>query len=263
MTENNHLIIEHLDNVRYITLNRPEKHNAMNHEMVSAFSTALDMAADDSKCRLIVLQGLGKSFCAGHDLNWMRDASEQTMNKNRDEAQHLADFFDKLYHVPQPTIAIVQGPAYGGGVCLMACCDYVLATPNAHFGFPEVKMGLIPAVIIPFIINAIGARQAKRYFITGESFTAETAKALGLVHDIINADELRHHVTATTEQFLKNGPNALVAAKQLVETINPFKIQEQHAKTTARIAELRTTPEALEGISAFFEHREPSWRKKT
>ena len=205
----NKLIIEQQDKVLWLTLNRADKHNALDHDMVKTMQEALKQAETDRKCHLVVLQAQGKTFCAGHDLNWMRQASMQDFEGNLREANHLADFFDTLYHLRKPTIAVAQGPAFGGGVCLLACCDYVLATLDAHFGFPEVKLGLTPAVITPFIISAIGARHAQRYFLTGETFSIETAQRLGLVHDIINPIELRHRTQAVTEQLLKNGPEAI------------------------------------------------------
>lgn len=255
----NKLIIEMVNSVLWITLNRADKHNALDHEMVTELSDALQAAESDSQCRLVVLQAVGKTFCAGHDLKWMRHASEQNYEANLKEANHLANFFNTLYYLRKPTIAVAQGPAFGGGVCLLACCDYVLATFDSHFGFPEVKLGLIPAVITPFIINAIGTRQAQRLFITGETFSVEMALRLGLVHDIINPHELRHRTQAITEQLMKNGPEAMVAAKSLMHKINPYHTRVQQETTTQTIATLRSSDEAVEGMNAFFERRLPKW----
>lgn len=262
MTNDKRLITEKANSVLWITMNRPEKHNAMDHEMVTEFNEALNLAESDNDCRLLVIQGRGKTFCAGHDLNWMRQASSKDFANNLKDATHLADFFDRLYHFHKPIIAMAQGPAYGGGVCLLACSDYVLATRDAHFGFPEVKLGLIPAVITPFIIAAIGARPAQRFFITGETFSVKTAQRLGLVHDIIHTHESRHRTLAVTEQLLKNGPESMVALKKLLRKITPYCVREQQTITTNTIAQLRATDEAIEGVASFFEQRVPKWQVK-
>lgn len=259
MTQNKKCILEQVDKTLWITLNRPEKHNALDHEMVAALIYAVNEAENNDDCYLIVLQAKGKSFCSGHDLTWMQQAGEKDLQQNIEEANHLADFFDKLYHCQKPIITVVQGPAFGGGVCLLACSDYVLTTRDAHFGFPEVRLGLMPAVIAPFIAAAIGARQAQRYFITGETFSVEAAKRMGLVHDIINPLEIHHRTRAITEQLMKNGPKAMCAAKALIQQINAVPVKKYRDTTTRAIAELRTTKEAKEGIAAFLQRRPPSW----
>jgi methylglutaconyl-CoA hydratase len=210
--------------------------------------------------RAIVLTGAGKSFSAGADLNWMRRTTTYGEAENLRDANALAALMKALYELPQPTVARVNGAALGGGTGLVACCDVVVAGEDALFGTTEVRLGIMPAVIGPYVIAAIGARQARRLMLTGERITAQDAARIGLVHEVVAADQLDAAVERIVGDLLKGGPRASAAAKRLVHDLAGRPIdQELIDETARRIAALRATPEAREGLSAFLEKRRPGW----
>lgn len=245
-----------------VTLNRPEIHNAFDDTLIARLTAELKQLEADPQVRVVLLAASGRSFSAGADLNWMRRMADYSREENLADAMGLAELMRTLDGLSRPTIALVQGAAFGGGVGLAAACDIVLATPRASFCLSEVRLGLIPAVISPYVIAAIGARQARRYFLTAERFDAAEGRRLGLVHEIVEAEDLKTRAESLSRTLLSNGPNALAAAKRLVADVAIAAPDERLlADTAERIAELRSSAEGREGLSAFFEKRQPSWKR--
>ena len=247
--------------VATLTLNRPRVHNAFDEAMIAELTAALEALAADGAVRAVVLAATGKSFSAGADLGWMRRAADFTEAENLADARALARLMSTLDGLSKPTLALVHGAAYGGGVGLVACCDVVVATRAARFQLSEVKLGLVPAVISPYVIAAIGARQARRYVLTAATMSADEAARLGLVHVLCeDQDEL----VATRDRLLDalglGGPEAIADAKDLIATLAGRAIDGRVIEETAkRIAHRRTHAEAREGIAAFLEKRPPRW----
>ncbi|MBK9655191.1 MAG: enoyl-CoA hydratase/isomerase family protein [Rhodanobacteraceae bacterium] len=248
--------------VATVTMDRPDVHNAFNAELIAELTAALARAGADPEVRAVVLAAEGKSFSAGADLNWMRAMAAFGEAENQADALKLADLMRTLAYLPKPTIARIQGSAFGGGVGLIACCDVALASDEARFGLTESKLGLVPAVISPYVVAAIGARHARRWFQSGALFDAPRALAMNLVHEIMPADALDGAVERELDAMLKAGPTAMLVAKRLVEGIfgrdEPAqrKLDEQ---TAALIARLRVSMEGQEGLTAFLEKRPPNW----
>ncbi|MFT4919692.1 MAG: methylglutaconyl-CoA hydratase [Zhongshania aliphaticivorans] len=246
--------------VATITLNRPDIHNAFDDTVIAALTNAFTHAANDPAVRVVVLAANGKSFCAGGDLNWMRRMAGYNYDENLQDSNALADMLRTLNFLPKPTIARVQGAAYGGGVGLVACCDIAVASSNSAFCLSEVKVGLIPATISPYVVQAIGQRAARRYFTTAELISANTAHVLGLVSELVEPKELEAHVANIVTNLLRNGPNAIAEAKRLVLDIAGREIDAAMiADTSERIAQTRGSDEGREGLSAFLEKRKPNW----
>ena len=243
-----------------ITLNRPEIHNAFDDRLIAELTAALAALARDDKVRVVVLTGSGKSFSAGADLNWMRRTATYGEAENLADARALAKLMATLNELPKPTIARVNGAALGGGTGLVACCDIVVASAHAMFGTTEVRLGLIPAVIGPYVVAAIGVRQARRLMLTGERITAIEAARIGLVHEVAAPDELDAAVARHLDHLLKGGPHALAAAKRLVHDLagRPFDA-DLIDDTARRIAVLRASAEAREGLAAFLDKRQANW----
>ncbi|MEM9303684.1 MAG: enoyl-CoA hydratase-related protein [Pseudomonadota bacterium] len=250
--------------VATITLTRPEVHNAFNDQLVAELDKALAALAADEDVRVVVLAGEGPSFSAGGDLNWMRRMGQTDEAENRDDALALAATLRRLNFHPKPTVARVQGAALGGGVGLACCCDIVVASDAARFGLTEVRLGLVPAVISPYVIDAIGARRARHLFLTGEILDAEASKAAGFVHVLSDADGLDAALEQQIDWLLRGGPRAVAAAKALIFAVQGGKSeagQQQIDQATASlIARLRVSEEGQEGLTAFLEKRHPSWR---
>lgn len=243
-----------------VTLNRPEQHNAFDDGMIAELIELLGQLEQDDRVRVLVLRAAGKSFSAGADLNWMRRMADYDLARNTDDAMQLAELMRRLNCFPKPTIALVQGAAYGGGVGLIACCDIAIASKQALFCLSEVKLGLIPAVISPYVIEAIGARAARRFMLTAESFDAEQACRLGLVHQVVEAQELDTTLDSILEFLLAAGPAAQAAAKDLIRAVSNQPIDSNIIRNCAqRIAQIRATSEAREGLDAFLEKRKPNW----
>jgi len=246
-----------------ITLNRPDRHNAFDDVVIKELAKILDQVAVDPEVRVVVLGANGKNFSAGADLAWMKRTATYTVAENETDALVLAEMLSKLNTLPKPTVALVQGGAYGGGVGLVAACDMAIAADNAVFCLSEVKLGLIPSVISPYMLAAIGARAARRYFLTAERFNAAEAHRLGLVHEVVLADDLVAAGGRLTEYLLAAGPGTTGKAKQLIAHVTGKPVdQELRMETARRIAEARASAEGQEGISAFFERRQPDWSQE-
>ena len=249
--------------VVHLTLNRPTVHNAFNDELIMELTTSLEKAAGEERIRALVLSGKGKSFSAGADLNWMQNAADYSPEENQADADRLAAMLHTLDNFPVPTVVAVNGATFGGGVGLVASCDIALASDRALFSLSEVRLGLIPATIGPFVVNAIGQRSARRYFLTGERFDAMTAARIGLIHDVVPHSDLAEATNAVVKEILSGGPQSQIAAKALLSRLRDKNDEEDPAIWTARlIAEIRTTDEAKSGISAFLKKSPPPWQSK-
>ena len=254
------LAIDRQGAVLRLTMNRPERHNAFNEELIAALTTALEQAAGDAGLRALVLAGNGPSFSAGADLDWMARLARASEQQNLADAQALARLMRTLDSLPLPTIAAVQGVAYGGGVGLAACCDIVIAADNARFALSEVRLGLLPAAISPYVIAAIGARQARRWFATGQAFDARRAQEMGLVHELVSAEALEAAVQQQLQLLLQAAPQACRAAKALVARVAHRQDAQSLDLDNARlIARLRADDEGREGLDAFLNKRRASW----
>ena len=246
--------------VARLRLERPDLHNAFDAALINALTTALEQLAGDASVRVVVLEGSGRSFSAGADLNWMRGMAAAGEAENHADALALARLMRTLDELPKPTIARVHGAAFGGGVGLVACCDVAIGVPEAKFGLTESRLGLLPAVISPYVVAAIGSRQARRWFATGEVFDAERAERIGLLHEVVEADALDAAVQRQVSLLLKAGPVAAAQAKTLVRAVLPHVDRDALDGATADlIAALRISPEGQEGLSAFLDKRTPSW----
>ena len=246
--------------VTTLTLNNPNKHNAFDDTLITSLTDTLTNIAEDANTRLLVLASTGRSFSAGADLGWMQRMAGYSEAENIADAARLAGLMRTLDRLPKPTLAVVQGHAYGGGVGLVACCDVALAADTARFCLSEVKLGLIPAAISPYVINAIGARQARRYFTTAEAFTAQRAQQIGLVHEVAPPEGLAAARDGLISAWLAGSPQAQAEAKSLVFLCEGRKVDDAlAAETAARIAAQRATPDGREGVAAFLERRKPAW----
>ncbi len=245
-----------------VTLDRAEKHNAFDDSMIAELHQCFETVSQDVSARVLVLAAEGKSFCAGADLAWMQRMASYTYEQNKQDAQALAAMFDALYRVPVPTIARVQGAAFGGAVGLIACCDIAIANKLSKFCLSEVKIGLIPATISPYVIEAMGARVAKRYFMTAEVFSSRRARRLGLISEAVNDESLDSTVAEIVAHILNNGPAAVTAAKALAAQVanQPIDANLMDATSTL-IAQIRVSEEGQEGLNAFLQKRQPAWRK--
>lgn len=246
-----------------VRLSRPALHNAFDAELIVALTQALSAAGRDAGIRVVVLEAAGASFSAGADLHWMRGMAAASEEDNRQDSLALARLMRTLDELPKPTIARVQGAAFGGGVGLVACCDIAIGVPEARFGLTESRLGLLPAVISPYVIAAIGARQARRWFASAELFDAQTALQIGLLHQVVDATRLDEAVQRQISLLLKAGPVAAASAKSLVARV----AGESDAATLDRdnanlIAALRVSAEGQEGLSAFLDKRAPRWAEE-
>jgi len=252
------LKIEENGPVTFVTLNRPDVHNAFNADLISELTDAFASLGSSTRTRVIVLAGAGRSFCAGGDLNWMRSMVGVGAEQNKADSIKLAGMFETVDTCPKPVIARVQGAAIGGGVGLVSCADIVVAGPRAKFGLGEVRLGLAPAVISPFVVRKIGTSKARELFMTGDRMDAATAMQWGMVHYVEENDlSLDDRVIRLTESLLKGGPNALAACKTLAREADLWSNPTE--RTAALIAELRTGEEGQEGMRAFLEKRTPKW----
>lgn len=243
-----------------LTLNRPDVHNAFDDRLIADLTAELGRLESDPAVRVVVIAAAGKSFCAGGDLNWMRRSAGYTYEENFKDALGLSGLMETIYRLGKPTLAKIQGPAYGGGVGMVACCDIAVASTAASFVLSEVKLGILPGAIGPFVIAAIGQRNAARYFMSAERIDAEEARRIGLVHEVVEPETLDQRVEALLDQLSHNAPGAMVKAKQLVREIAGLPIDRAVIEDTAgRIAAARASDEGREGISAFLEKRKPQW----
>lgn len=249
--------------VATLTMNRPELHNAFDDLLIAELTVALQRLDSHPTVRVVCLTGNGKSFSAGADLNWMKRMAGYTREQNLADADALAGLMATLNNLTKPTIALVQGAAYGGGVGLVACCDIALGTRNSAFCLSEVKLGLIPAVISPYVVAAIGSRAARRYFLSAEVMSAAEACRLGLLHEVVDdGTTLAARAISLVDALLRNGPNSMAEAKRLVATVSAQPLGEELIKQTAcLIADQRSSAEGREGVAAFLDKRQPAWIK--
>jgi methylglutaconyl-CoA hydratase len=248
------------DRIGQVTLNRPDVRNAFNEQSIAELALAFDELGRNELVRAIVLAANGPAFCAGADLNWMKKMAGYSDSENRADAMRLADMLRTIYVCPKPVVAKVQGDCYAGGMGLVAACDVVVAVDTANFCLSEVKLGLIPATISPYVIKAMGEQAARRYFITAERFDANEARRIGFVHETVPAEELDTQVAAIVQALANNSPNAVREAKQLVREIVGQSVTEALLEDTAnRIAGIRASLEGREGVASFLEKRRPSW----
>ncbi len=244
--------------VTTLTIDRPDSHNALDRELIDAMTAAL--VALRGTTRVLVLTGTGKSFCAGADINWMKASVALSAEENREDSMALSLMLDALNSFPHPTIARIQGSAIGGGCGLVACCDIAIASESARFGFSEVRLGLIPATISPYALAAIGAREARRWFLTGARFDVLDAYRIGLIHDVCSTDNLDNRVNERILELLASGPEAQSASKQLIRDVSGQAITDAlRDDVTDRLAKVRAGDEAQEGLTAFLEKRSPSF----
>ncbi len=254
------LTIERTGPIATIWMNRPEVFNAFNEQLIEELTRACQLVEQDGAVRVVVLGGRGAHFSAGADLNWMRRAAAAGEQENLEDARRFARMLRALSTLSKPTIARVQGAALGGGTGLAAACDMAVASTDAVFSTSEVKFGIIPAVISPYVLRAIGPRQALRYFQSAERISAERALAIGLVHEVALADQLDAKVATLVDPLLKGGPSAQKAAKELICAVHGRPLDDVTAEDTAqRIARQRHTDEARDGVSAFLDKRPPRW----
>lgn len=255
-----HLQVEVRDAVGTIWLNRPDVRNALDDRMVAELSGALAALAEDPQVRVLVLAGRGLAFCAGGDLNWMKKSADYSEEQNQSDALKLAEMLRALYEIGKPTIARVHGAAFAGGMGLAAACDIVVADPSAEFCLSEVRLGLIPATISPYIVRALGAKAAQRYMLTGERISAQTAHRMGFVNELCQDEPVDAVVALLTRALLAGGPEAIRESKRLVQCVANRDIDSLLAADTARrIAAVRASVEGREGIASFLQKRRPSW----
>ena len=247
--------------VARVTLNRPRLHNAFDEALIQGLADAFAALGEDAAVRVVLLTGAGKSFSAGADLNWMKRAAGYDEERNRADAHALELMLRTLDECPKPVVGLVNGAAIGGGVGLVAACDIAIAAEGAQFATSEVRLGIVPAVIAPFVVRAIGPREARRWFLTAERFGAEEARRIGLVHEVAPADQLEERGAAMVADLLKGGPEALAEAKRLVQLVRtmPQGGSILAEATVAMIADRRASAEGREGIGAFLEKRKPGW----
>ncbi len=248
------------DQVARITLSRPEVRNAFNDEVIAELTEAFQTLGQRDDVRAIVLAAVGPAFCAGADLNWMRRMADYTRDENLADAAKLAEMLRVMYTCPKPTLARVQGDVFAGGVGLVAACDMVVSVDTATYCLSEVKLGLIPATISPYVIRAMGARAAHRYFLTAERFSAAEAHRIGLVHEVAGADALDAKVDELLKALTSASPNAVRACKRLVQDVAEREINAALIEATvAGIADIRSSEEGREGVQSFLQKRKPSW----
>ena len=260
------ILSERRGTVAWLSLNRPQIHNAFDDALIAALTDALVAADADPDVSAVVLSGNGSCFSAGADLNWMRGMAKASEQENREDSLRLARLMRTLQFLSKPTIARVNGAAYGGGVGLVACCDITIGVDTAKFALSEVKLGLVPAVISPYVVAAIGLREARRLFITGEVFDAATAVRIGLLHAAVPATELDEAIERQLYLLAKAGPLAQREAKQLalrIGGVDPAQAERIDASNAELIARLRVSPEGQHGLAAFLDKRAPAWVGKT
>lgn len=243
-----------------LSFNRPEIHNAFNDVMIDELLEVFTMISKRREIRVVILTGSGKSFCAGADLNWMKRVKDYSYEENLKESLRLADLFYQIYSLPTPTIAKVNGAAIGGGTGFVAVCDLAIASESAKFSFSEVKLGLVPACISPYVIRKVGEGRCREFFLTGERLTAQKALKCGLVNQVVPPEKLDEAVYELSKQLLSSGPNALATCKELLEKVPKMSFEEAKTYTARVIASLRVSEEGQEGMTSFLEKRKPKWR---
>ncbi|MGB9990508.1 enoyl-CoA hydratase/isomerase family protein [Pseudoduganella rhizocola] len=254
------LTISIADKLATVTLNRPDVRNSFNEQTINEIASAFDELGRNELVRAIVLAANGPAFCAGADLNWMKKMAGYSYSENQADAMQLAQMLRTIYLCPKPVVAKVQGDCYAGGMGLVAACDIAVAVQEANFCLSEVKLGLIPATISPYVIKAMGENAARRYFLTAERFSAAEAHRVGFVHEVAAADALDAKVAEIVKSLLGNSPNAVKEAKALVrDVVDRPVIDELLADTAQRIANIRASEQGREGVQSFLEKRKPNW----
>ncbi|WNW12175.1 gamma-carboxygeranoyl-CoA hydratase [Pseudomonas sp. DTU_2021_1001937_2_SI_NGA_ILE_001] len=242
-------------------LNRPDKHNAFNAEVIAELSQALRQLSDDENLRLLLLRGRGKHFSAGADLAWMQACAQLDYAANLKDAHRLGDLMDLLYHLPCPTLAVVQGAAFGGAVGLVACCDFAIGSREAQFSLSEVRIGLAPAVISPYVVQALGERASRRYALSAERFDGVRARELGLLAECYPEAELDAALGQWLDNLLLNSPQAMRVTKALLHDVGSGELSDAlRQRTESVIAGIRVSEEGQEGLAAFLEKRRPAWQ---
>jgi methylglutaconyl-CoA hydratase len=248
------------DGVATLVLNRPEVRNAFNDEVIAELTQAFTQLGQDRQVRAVVLAAIGPAFCAGADLNWMRRMADYTRAENLADATQLAEMLRVIYACSKPTVARIQGDVFAGGMGLVAACDMAVSVNTASYCLSEVKLGLIPATISPYVIRAMGARAAHRYFLTAERFDAQEAQRIGFIHSVVSADALDAKVAEITQALVSASPAAVKACKQLVQDVAGREISaELIARTVQGIADIRSSAQGKEGVQSFLQKRKPSW----
>jgi len=243
-------------------LNRPQKNNAFNAEMIRELTLALGIVSTNEQLRFLLLRGRGRHFCAGADLAWMQQSAAMDYNANLDDAQELAELMHSLYRLKVPTLAVVQGAAFGGALGLISCCDIAIGATDAQFSLSEVRIGLAPAVISPFVVQAIGERAARRYALTAERFEGERACELGLLAECYPAEQLDTELDRWVANLLLNSPQAMQASKQLLQEVGNGALTPALRRYTEKaIARIRVSAEGQEGLRAFLDKRRPAWQE--
>lgn len=249
------------DDIATITLNRPDVHNAMNETLMQELTSCFQRLASDPTISAVLLTGNGKSFCAGADLTWMKNMVHYSKEENKKDSHLLLDMYENIYACPKPVIGRVNGPAFGGGLGLVAVCDITVTIPDIKFGFSEVKLGIIPAVISTFVAQRMTPADMRRLFITGERFDSTIAQKIGLIDLIVPAEKLDETVHSCVEQLRSSGPHAIKEIKHLMECLRKMDVKEYKDFTVEKISELRISQEGQEGITAFLEKRKPNWKR--
>ncbi len=255
------ILYEVENSIAYIILNRPEVHNAFNNVMISELIAVFDDIKEDADIRVVILTGKGKSFCAGADLNWMRKVKDYSYDKNLKGSLELSELFHKIYTSPRPTVARVNGIAIGGGTGLVAVCDIAVAAEKAKFSFSEVKLGLIPACISPYVIKKCGEGKCREFFLTGERMTAEKACNAGLINFVAPLEEIDKIVDNLVNQLISSGPVAISKCKELLRRVPEMSLEKAGKYTAEVIAQMRMSNEGQEGMNAFLQKRKPKWTK--
>jgi len=255
-----HLVLDTADGLATVTLNRPDVRNAFNEEVIAELTQAFTQLGQQADVRCIVLAANGPAFCAGADLNWMRRIADYSHAENLADAAQLAEMLRVIHSCPKPTVARIQGDVVAGGTGLVAVCDVAVTVDTAHFCLSEVKLGLIPATISPYVIRAMGERAAHRYFLTAERFNAAEALRIGFVHEVVTADALDATVAQITRALLAASPDAVTSCKQLVHGVAGQEISSALvAMTVQAIADSRTSAHGREGVQSFLQKRKPNW----
>ena len=249
------------DKIATITLNRPEVHNAFNEVMIAELIEIFKKISEDESVRVVVLAGNGKSFSAGADLNWMKKMINYSYEQNLEDSLKLAELFYLMYSLPKPIIARVNGAAIGGGTGLVAVCDIAIAAENAKFSLSEVKLGLVPACISPYVIRKVGEGRCREFFLTGERLVAKRTLELGLVNQVVPLEELDQAVQEKTNQLISSGPKAIAMCKKLLKNVPGMDFEKAKTYTADMIASMRIGNEGQEGMNAFLEKRKPKWTK--
>ncbi len=254
------IIVKQKNNFAEIILHRPEKRNALNKQMVDELSQAFDNLQNEKNIRVVILKGEGKAFCSGADLAYLKELRNFDYQKNLEDSLNLGNLFLKIFSFPKPVIAVVEGPALAGGCGLASVCDLILATPNAIFGYPEVKIGFVAALVSAFLKRQIGERKARELLLTGKILDARQALDYGLINELVGSEEIELRVEETVKALVANGPQAMATTKKLFLDFTYQEISSEIKELSKINAQFRSSPEFLEGVNSFLEKRKPNWK---